>query len=483
MIMAVFLPALHLLLVLLVSVRVLLRPYRQPASRIAWMVVVATVPFVGIVAYLLFGEVNIGRKRIARMRKVVAELQSDPAASAAASLNPSQFTPAEPARCEHLFRVGHSITGLSPVGGNSGVLMDDSNSTIDRMVADIDAAQDHVHLLFYIWLPDGNGCKMVAAVKRAVARGVTVRAMADGLGSRLLIKSEHWRAMREAGVKVAIALPIGNPLLRPFAGRIDLRNHRKIVVIDGSITYCGSQNCADPEFLIKRRYAPWVDAVIRFEGPIACQNQYLFACDWMSHVDEDLSALLQQPVRPIEDGFVAQVTGTGPTVRFSAMPEMFESIMHAARREMVISTPYFVPSESMLDALCATAYRGVATSIIFPANNDSRIVGAASRSYYAELLSAGIEIFEYEGGLLHSKTLTVDGEISLIGSANMDRRSFDLNYENTILFSDQALTAALYQRQQNYLLRARRVTVQEIDNWSVPHKLINNAVAMFGPVL
>ena len=480
MIMAAFLPTLHLLLVLLVSVRVLLRPYRQPASRIAWMVVVATLPFAGVVAYLLFGEVNIGRKRIARMQKVVAELQAD---AAAAGLNPQQFTPAEPTQCQHLFRVGHSITGLSPVAGNSGVLMDDSNSTIDCMVADIDAAQEHVHLLFYIWLPDGNGCKVVAAVKRAVARGVTVRAMADGLGSRLLIKSEHWRSMRDAGVKVAIALPIGNPLLRPFAGRIDLRNHRKIVVIDGNITYCGSQNCADPEFLIKRRYAPWVDAVIRFQGPVASQNQYLFACDWMSHVDEDLGELLQQPVAPIEQGFVAQVTGTGPTVRFSAMPEMFESIMHAARSEMVISTPYFVPSESMLDALCAAAYRGVATSIIFPANNDSRIVGAASRSYYAELLSAGIKIFEYEGGLLHSKTLTVDGEISLIGSANMDRRSFDLNYENTILFSDKQLTAALYQRQQNYLLSARRVTAEEIDNWSTPHKLLNNAVAMFGPVL
>lgn len=165
------------------------------------------------------------------------------------------------------------------------------------------------------------------------------------------------------------------------------------------------------------------------------------------------------------------------------MPEMFVSIMHAARRELVITTPYFVPSESMLDALCAAAYRGVATSIIFPARNDSRIVAAASRSYYAALLEAGINIFEYEGGLLHSKTLTVDGDISLIGSANMDRRSFDLNYENAILFSDCELTAAVYKRQQEYLQSARRVTAAEIDNWGMPHRLLNNAVAMFGPVL
>ena len=478
--MTALLPYLHALLVLLVSIRVLLRPYRQPASRVAWMVVVATLPFLGIVAYILFGEVSIGRKRIARMRKVMTELQMD---ATTTGLDPQQFNTAGPAQYQHLFRVGHSISGLNPLPGNSGVLMDGSNSTIDSMVADIDAAQNHVHLLFYIWLPDGNGCKVVAALKRAVARGVTVRAMADGLGSRLMIKSDHWRAMREAGVKVAVALPVGNPLLRPFAGRIDLRNHRKIVVIDGSITYCGSQNCADPEFLIKARYAPWVDAMIRFQGPVASQNQYLFACDWMSHVDEDLSSLLQQPAAPVENGFAAQSQEQG---RQSASPQCRKCsslIMHAARSELVITTPYFVPSESMLDALCAAAYRGVATSIIFPARNDSRIVGAASRSYYAALLESGINIFEYEGGLLHSKTLTVDGDISLIGSANMDRRSFDLNYENAILFADSRLTAAVYQRQQEYLRSTRRITAAEIDNWSMPHRLINNAVAMFGPVL
>ena len=473
-------PWVHLLLVLLVSLRVLLRPYRQPASRVAWMVVVATLPFLGIVAYLLFGEVSIGRKRIGRMQQVVTNLQTK---AGHMGLQPDTFSPAGPTHCQHLFRVGHSITGLNPVAGNTGALMADSNSTIESMVNDIDAAQNHVHLLFYIWLPDNNGCKVVAALRRAVARGVTVRAMADGLGSRVLIKSEHWRSMRQAGVKLAVALPIGNPILRPFAGRIDLRNHRKIVVIDGSVTYCGSQNCADPEFLVKARYAPWVDAVIRFEGPIAGQNQYLFACDWMSHVDEDISSLLQQPPTDVENGFAAQVIGTGPTVRFSAMPEMFESIMHAARQELLITTPYFVPNESMLDALCAAAYRGVATSIIFPAHNDSRIVGAASRSYYSALLDAGVKIFEYEDGLLHTKSLTVDGETSLIGSANMDRRSFDLNYENNILFIDRQLTGELYMRQQQYLRSATQITALDIQGWTVPHRLLNNAVAMFGPVL
>ena len=137
---------------------------------------------------------------------------------------------------------------------------------------------------------------------------------------------------------MAAGLPKGNPLLRPFQGRIELRNHRKIVVIDGHITYCGSQNCADPEFLVKAKYAPWVDAVMRFEGPIARQNQFLFASDWMTYVDEDLGALLSAPLPAGTPGGVhAQVIGTGPTVRFSAMPEVFETLLFAARRKVVTS--------------------------------------------------------------------------------------------------------------------------------------------------
>ena len=343
---------------------------------------------------------------------------------------------------------------------------------------------DHVHVLFYIWLPDHNGCKVVEALKRAAARGVTCRAMADDLGSRTMIRSEHWQAMRAAGVRVAAGLPIGNPLLRPFEGRIDLRNHRKIVVIDDRITYCGSQNCADPEFRVKAKYAPWVDAVMRFEGPIARQNQYLFASDWMTYVDENLDELLSKPLPlPAPGGAPAQVIGTGPTVRYSAMPEMFESLMFAARRELVVTTPYYVPDESLQNALCTTAYRGVDTTIVFPARNDSWIVGAASRSYYADLLAAGVKIYEYEGGLLHTKSLTLDGEVTLIGSANMDRRSFELNYENNILFHDPALTGAVRERQQDYIARSNPVTKEAVAAWPMSRRLWNNLIATLGPVL
>jgi len=253
--------ALIVLIQLALIVRVVLRPHRQPASRIAWIVVITALPVAGILAYLLFGEVNIGRRRMARRRRVINNM---PRLSAAAPGEEANLAAKVPERYARLFRVGESISSLEPVGGNAAQLLIDSNAAIDAMVADIEAAAQHVHLLFYIWLPDDNGGKIVEALKRAAGRGVQCRAMADDLGSRSLIRSPHWQSLREAGVQVAVALPIGNPLLRPLSGRIDLRNHRKIVVIDGRVTYCGSQNCADPEFRIKARYAPWVDIMLRF---------------------------------------------------------------------------------------------------------------------------------------------------------------------------------------------------------------------------
>ena len=227
-------------------VRALLRPHREPASRLAWVVVIVAAPVVGVVAYILFGDTNVGRRRIARLRDALERLPSLAEISTADMDGEGQ--PRVPERYAPLFRVGETISNYPPVGANRAQLLHDSDTTIDALIADIDAATDHVHLLFYIWLPDNNGLKVVEAIKRAAMRGVTCRVMVDDIGSRRLIRSPHWSEMASAGVQLARALPVGIALLRPFKGRVDMRNHRKIVVIDNRITYCGSQNCADPAF-------------------------------------------------------------------------------------------------------------------------------------------------------------------------------------------------------------------------------------------
>lgn len=469
----------HILLQVGIVLRILLRPNRQPTSRIAWLAVVALLPVFGILAYLALGETNVGRRNLKAIGGAMDALTSEHAESVDLNAASQELIPS---RYAHLFHVGRSISGFSPVAGNRATLIADSNASIDSMVLDIDEARIQVNLLFYIWLDDSNGQKMAAALRRASQRGVTCRAMVDGLGSRALLRSALWRDLQTAGVQCAVALPLGNRFLGPLQGRIDLRNHRKVLVIDEKITYCGSQNCADPEFRVKAKYAPWVDSVVRFEGPVARQNQLLFASDWMTYGKTSVEIGRDAPDQ-FEAGTLAQVIASGPTARHSAMPELFASLIYSARQELVISTPYYVPNDVMQSALCASAHRGVRTVLILPHRNDSKEVAAASRSYYLALLQAGVEIHEYEGGLLHSKTLTLDGDVSLIGSANLDRRSFDLNYENNILCYDPVLTRAIRGLQQDYIGSSVAVIKADVEQWSMPQQLWNNMVAMIGPVL
>ena len=469
------LTALYVILEMGFLARALLRPHRDPASRLAWVVVLLALPVLGMIAYVLFGEVNIGRKRVARMRDAIRMLppsRADEAQVAAVERQiPPEYAP--------LFHVGRSINGNPPTAGNRAALMADSDAAIQSMVADIDAAREHVHVLFYIWLADHNGLLVVEALKRAATRGVACRVMVDEIGSRALVRSIHWQTMREAGVELALAMR-----LSPLHARMDMRNHRKIVVIDNRITYCGSQNCADAAFAIKAKYAPWVDIMLRFEGPVVLQNQRLFAIDWMSATDENLTGVFDVAVSSADtSGVVAQVIGSSAAVRYSAIPEMFIAMMGAARRELVITTPYYVPDDPIQAALCGVAQRGVDVTIVFPARNDSWIVAAASRSYYHDLLAAGVHIHEYIGGLLHAKTLTIDDAAALVGSANFDRRSFELNSENNILLYDPATVAVIRARQQEWLASTRKVSQNEVDAWPWPRRLWNNAVAMSGPLL
>ncbi|TCI00161.1 cardiolipin synthase [Roseococcus sp. SYP-B2431] len=454
-------------------IRVLLRPHRDPASRISWIAVILAVPVVGVLGYILLGETSIGRRRIARLRRALE------------ALPPPAETPAPeiPARHQPLFRVGRSISGYPPIGGNTARLLADSDAAIQALVADIHAATEHVHLLFYIWLPDRNGRRVVEAVCRAARRGVACRVLVDDIGSKHLVRSPHWLAMAAAGAALSRALRVGFPLLRPLNGRIDLRDHRKLAVIDNRIAWCGSQNCADPEFRVKARFAPWVDMMMRFEGPVALQNQHLFASDWAAWRGEHLGALLLDPPAFAPEGFAAQVIASGPTVRNSAMPEIFQTLIYGARRELTVTTPYYVPNGALHAALCAAGYRGVAVTLVLPARNDNWAVAAASRSYYADLLEAGVRLLEYRDGLLHAKTLTLDGEVTLIGSANMDRRSFDLNYENNILFCDAATTGEVRGRQESYIAASRAVTPGEVAAWPAWRRLWNNMVAVLSPVL
>lgn len=469
----------HALLVLGFTIRILLRGDLSPPARLAWFIVINVIPYFGVSTYFLFGEVDIGHRAVKRHSEIFQQIKQgsghlvDNAQSIDELVNPL-YRPA--------FQYAASINGFHPLPGNTAQLMASPQETVKAMVDDIDTATDHVHVLYYIWLDDETGTALAEALIRAAARGVTCRAMADGLGSRALMGSALWQKMQKAGVQLAVALPLNNLIQTVLTSRLDLRNHRKITIVDGRVTYCGSRNSADPAFRVKPKYAPWVDIMLRFEGPVVMQNQLLFLSDWMTATGESLPFFPSAPAfKP--DGFPAVVVGDGPTERRGATPQLFANLIACARFEIKISTPYFVPDATLVEALRSAAYRGVNVTLIFPSRNDSWVVAAASRSYYQSLLEAGCKISEFEGGLLHAKTFTMDGLITLVGSSNLDLRSFDLNYENNILLQDEAITSAVTQRQNEYLAASISVSLPTVRAWSPKRRVWQNVVATVGPIL
>ncbi|MEM8679723.1 MAG: cardiolipin synthase [Planctomycetota bacterium] len=474
------LSSLHALLLIAVTIRVLWRDDMTPPARLAWFIVVTVLPYFGVVIYVLFGEARLQSTFLRRHSEVWEEIKTSAGpfltcpVAAQRELNPLYEPP---------FRFAASVTPFGLTVGNRTQLLKDGDTVRARMIEDIDNAKEHVHVLYYIWLGDQTGTETAKALIRAAKRGVTCRAMADSLGSSAFIRSETWQQMKEAGVDVVPMLPIGNLIRTLLFSRLDLRNHRKITVVDGRITYCGSNNCADEAFAVKARYAPWVDIMVRVEGPVAAQNLVLFASDWMLHREEAKFSDFELIKEPHPEGIPAQVYASGPTEATGSTPQLFASLMGQARRELVVTTPYFVPDPTVLDAVMAAARRGVEVTLVFPKKNDSWIVAAVSHSYYRRLLDAGIHIYEFRDGLLHAKTLTVDGCVTMMGSSNMDLRSFDLNYENDMLFEDEALTCAIRSRQEAYIRRSDPVTMNDVRRWSRLARIRNNVIATAGPIL
>lgn len=471
-----------------VAVRAITRPNRTPASRVAWVAVIMTLPLVGIIAYLALGETSIGPRRARRLRDTER---------AVVIPGDDHYRPADPSDPSiPLFDLISTISGFEPVDGNTIALLGDPDAlpeeptrdcdaAIEALVAAIDDAHDTVHVCIYIWLDDGNGGRVADAVSAAARRGVTCRVAVDALGSRKFVRSPRWAQMREAGAHLHVDLNDIPRIGRFAVGRVDLRNHQKIFVIDNQVAFIGSQNCADPAFRAKPKYAPWIDVLVRCEGPVVRQVQALFLDSWISSTGEAVADLAAREPLPAhrDGGLVAQMFGTGPTTDGPAMSDSFVSALYSARRELIITTPYLIPDEALLRALCAAPRRGVATTLIVPARNDSPLVRWASRSNYADYVASGIQLYEYPLGLLHSKTITVDGERSLIGSSNMDRRSLELDFEDNMLITDAGFTAELRTRQLGYLSVSKRVDADQVESVGLADRLLQNAMAILSPLL
>ena len=456
---------------------VLLRPrVRQPSS-LAWILVIVAMPVAGIVLYLAVGEVRTGSRRKRRHRTIQRNIRAVQR-NARGGNSGKAVVPWGTETIARLARLGDET---QPRQGNRLELLATSDGFLTSLVQDIDGAGRHVHLLFYIYLDDAVGEAVANALVRARRRGVDCRLLVDNVGSGDFLKSELCRRLREAGVQVVAALP--TRVTQIVSIRFDMRNHRKIAIVDGRVGYTGSHNVASQAFHPKPRFAPWVDATLRIEGPAVSDLQALFIEDWYMDTTENLDHLIAFSPEEHSDGRIVQIVGTGVNFQNQALVRVIQSAVHMARDELILTTPYFVPDEGTLASLTTAAIRGVRTVIVVPERNDSPLVALASRSFYETLMDAGVEVHEFTSGLLHAKTITVDRDFSMVSTANLDRRSAEINFEVSTLIYDSAFTSRLRLLQMRYLEDCRRVDAVRWTARRWPRRLAENVAGLVSALL
>ncbi len=470
----------HAALVAGLGLRIIAR--RRPAGvGLAWITLIAVLPLLGAVLYLMVGELWLAGRRVSRAKQLGPAFRARMA----------ELAEQAPADLASLSALAHTLDAyavrgaqMPTLGGNAVTLYSTAAEAFASLITDIDAAEHRVYMLFYIWSPGGLVDEVGEAVCRAARRGVDCRVLLDSYGSHPFFRSPWPARFTDAGVRTAEALPVNR--LRLFMHRLDLRNHRKIAAIDGKVGYCGSQNIADPaHFKTDRGVGPWVDVMCRVDGPGGEALELTFQHDWSIEADHtEPTVFVDIHPEPYAAGSTrVQLINSGPAQSPRAIEDMLLTMVFGCRESLTLTTPYFIPTEAMERALQTAAIRGVDVRIVVPRRNDSRLVGLASRSYYGDLLDAGVEIREFEGGLLHAKTATADGHVSLVGSANMDRRSFAINYESSLFVYDEAFTAKLRRLQESYIRRSVRIERETWSNRPAVRRIAENATQLFAPIL
>lgn len=420
---------------------------RRPSSALAWIVLIIAVPAVGIILFGLIGSPRLPAERRERQREMNRRI-----ATAARAADPVVARYDVPTWLRSIAHLNEQVGALPLVEGREARLLPTFDDQLAALIAAADGARSTLHVEFYILALDTTTAPFFAALGAARARGVTVRVLLDHLGSAGY--PGYRRARRELdriGVEWHLMLPI-----QPFHGRYtrpDLRNHRKLLVADGDTAIVGSMNVIDPSYerrTNRRRGLQWRDLMVQVRGTVVAEVQALFITDWYSETDE----LLRPPQPgPLDGGgdLLCQIAPSGPAFPAENNLALFNSLIYAAERRISITSPYFVPDESLLAALLTAARRGVAVELFVGAIGDQTFVFHAQHSYYQDLLDAGVRIHLYPApNILHAKHMTVDDLVGVIGSSNMDIRSFQLDLELSLMICSRAFTDDLRRIEDGY---------------------------------
>ncbi|SMY12027.1 cardiolipin synthase [Brevibacterium jeotgali] len=420
-------------------------PYRRKASvALGWLILIFMLPFVGILIFLVFGSPKLPARRREKQHEINQRVKA--ATGHRAIIGESSHL-AEP--LSTAAQLNYELGALPMVHGNEFGLITDSVHCVDRMAEEVAKARRYVHFEFYIVAIDDTTRPLIEALIAAHERGVVVRILIDHVGSigypgyRSLVK-----LLDESGLMWRRSLPI-----RPWKGeyqRPDLRNHRKILVVDGQTAFTGSQNIIHPSYNTRRnrkRGLVWKDLMVRCTGPIVDELDAVFASDWYSETDDALFGEFDEELDapPESAGIMAQVVPSGPGFDHENNLQLFTHLIYNANRTVVVSSPYFVPDNALLTALKTESQSGVDVRLYVGATNDHWVVGKAQESYYDELVEAGVTIYQYRAPtVLHSKFILVDDHVTVIGSSNMDERSFAMNHEVSLFIVDEEFTRQMY---------------------------------------
>lgn len=470
---------LYWVLVAGVTLRVVLKR-RAVSVSLSWLMIIYIIPIVGVFCYFLFGELNLGRTRAERAHKMFT-----PFGNWFNQLNDCQAHLPEHMSV-HITKIDelcNNRMGIPALSGNSLSLQDSPDKILRSIIQDIENAQSSIRMVFYIWHPGGLANSVASALIQASKRGVNVKLLLDSAGSPRFFRSHWFGMMKSSGIEVKQALAVSP--MRIFLRRLDLRQHRKIIVIDDSIAYTGSMNLVDPEhFKQDSGVGQWIDIMVRVTGPTVNVLSAIHCWDWEVETGERVFPQLPEcTINTNESLHPIQVVPSGPGMPENLILQVLSIAMHQANESIRITTPYFVPSADLLETLKMTAQRGVNVELIIPHKNDSLMVKWASRAFYSELLEAGVKIYEFYGGLLHTKSVVIDEKFCLVGTVNVDMRSLWLNFEVTLAVDDEAFTKELYWLQQTYIDSSHSILLPEWNKRSVYNRFFERAFYLFNPLL
>jgi cardiolipin synthase len=454
---------------------------RKPQTAMAWLLAIFLIPYIGILLFLLFGSTKLPRRRREKQEEINTFLLET-----TEGIDRVEKEDDFPSWLEPIVEQNRALGSMPLVGGNTATLYTEYSHSLAAMTAAVGTATRFVHAEFYILSFDSTTKPFFDALKVAVARGVTVRVLFDHIAS---IRSPGYlrtvRQLKRIGAQWHPMLPV-----QPWRGRWqrpDLRNHRKLLVIDRAVAFTGSQNMIDRSYNKRgniRRGLQWKDLMVRFEGPIVAGINALFVTDWYSETDELLMRETDRmPEAKILDALDAQVVPSGPGFDLENNLRLFNSLLYSAQHRVIITSPYFVPDDSMLYALTNAAYRGLDVQLFCSAVSDQPVVFHAQRSYYEALLRAGVRIWLYESPtVLHAKHFTIDDEVAVIGSSNMDMRSFSLNYEISVMLRGRHLVAQLREIEDTYREQCTELTLDEWLTRPLRSKVLDNTARLTAAV-